>query len=49
MDTDKDTEQKEQKTSPISVGVDVFVVALLIIFFAGEPDLVDALIYWLMK
>lgn len=27
----------------------LFVILLAFVFFAGEPDLVDALIYYLMK
>lgn len=37
--------------SNVKVDVDNSAVALvlLLIFFYGEPDLVDALIHWLMK
>lgn len=43
--------EKEQFVQEIKTNIDFFPLALVlaIIAFWGEPDLVDALIFWLMN
>ena len=38
-----------ESSSSISIGLETLAIALLVIAFYGEPDLIDALIHYFMR